>query len=94
MHRLVQQLKSEGNLQAATDLVETYGVQIEPELHRQVRERFLALEIAPYSGFIQPELSPVVRAGEIVDVTISYPTDFAKQQLRYSARYSFLPSYN
>jgi dipeptidyl-peptidase III len=90
----IQRIKSEGDFESARDLVETYGVRVDPELHREVLERYRALNVAPYAGFIQPELTPVMRDEEIVDVRIEYPTDFTAQQLRYSAKYSFLPTYN
>jgi dipeptidyl-peptidase III len=89
----VQRIKSEGDLPAARALVETFGVRIEPALHSEIRARYAALKLAPQRGFIQPELVPVTSADQIVDVRIEYPTDFAAQQLRYSAKYSFLPSY-
>ncbi len=92
--REIQRIKSEGDLESARDLVEAYGVHIEPELHKQIRERYQMLRVAPYAGFIQPELVAVRKADEIVDVRIEYPTDFVAQQLRYAARYSFLPTYN
>jgi dipeptidyl-peptidase-3 len=90
----IQRIKSEGDFESARDLVETHGVHVERELHSEVLERYRALHVAPYAGFIQPELTPVMRGEEIVDVEISYPSDFAAQQLRYSARYGFLPTYN
>jgi dipeptidyl-peptidase-3 len=90
----IQRIKSEGDFAAARDLVETYGVQIEPELHKQVRERYSVLKVAPYAGFIQPELVPVLENEQIVDVRIEYPEDFMAQELRYAAKYSFLPTYN
>ncbi|MFT3926072.1 MAG: hypothetical protein QM778_26245 [Myxococcales bacterium] len=90
----IQRIKSEGDFESARDLVETHGVQLDEELHKQVRERYQALKVAPYAGFIQPELVPVKKGDEIVDVHIEYPTDFVAQQLRYAARYSFLPTYN
>ena len=90
----IQRIKSEGDFAAARDLVETYGVKIDPELHRQVRERYDVLKVAPYAGFIQPELVPVLEGDQIVDVRIEYPEDFTAQELRYAAKYSFLPTYN
>jgi dipeptidyl-peptidase-3 len=92
--REIQRIKSEGDFESARDLVETHGVQLDPELHKQIVERYQALKVAPYAGFIQPELVPVKKGDEIVDVRIEYPTDFAAQQLRYAARYSFLPTSN
>jgi dipeptidyl-peptidase-3 len=87
----IQRIKSQGDLAAARDLVETYGVRLEPALHREIRARYAALNVPPYAAFLQPELKPVTKADQIVDVRIEYPTDFASQQLRYSAKYSFLP---
>lgn len=87
----VQRIKSQGDLASARALVEEYGVRIEPTLHAEIRARYAALKLAPHAGFIQPELVPVTKADQIVDVRIEYPHDFAAQQLRYSAKYAFLP---
>ena len=93
--REIQRIKSEGDLVAGRELVERYGVRVDPELHREVLARVESLDIAPYAGFINPDLEPVIdAAGEIVDVRIHYPEDFAGQQLGYSERYSFLPEDN
>ena len=69
-------------------------MKVDPELHAEVRERYAALNIPPYSGFINPRLVPVERNGEIVDVRIEYPDDFASQMLEYAEKYSFLPTWN
>lgn len=93
----VQRIKSEGDLKAAQQLVETFGVQVDPALHREVRARFQALNLAPYTGFVQPRLVAVkapLGGDDVVDVRIEYPTDFVAQQLDYSARYGFLPTAN
>ena len=90
----IQRIKSEGDFESARDLVESHGVQLEPALHRQILERYQALRVAPYSGFIQPKLVPVLEGERIVDVKLEYPTDFTAQQLEYSAKYSFLPTSN
>ncbi len=90
--REVQRIKSEGDFESGRDLVETYGVRVDPALHKEVRERYALLGVAPYAGFIQPTLVPVKQGEQIVDVRIEYPEDFMKQQLDYSARYSFLPT--
>ncbi len=89
--REVQRSKSEGDYPAARELVETYGVRVDPELHAEVLERVKELEIAPYCGCINPTLKPVVEGAEIVDVVIEYPIDFSEQQLEYSREHSFLP---
>ncbi len=92
--REVQRIKSEGDFESGRDLVETYGVRVDPAVHKEVRERYALLGVAPYAGFIQPSLVPVKQGEQIVDVRIEYPEDFMKQQLDYSARYSFLPPFH
>jgi dipeptidyl-peptidase-3 len=89
--REVQRIKSQGDYPAAQALVENYGVKIDPGLHKEVLERAAKLDIAPYAGFINPELHPVVdAAGEITDIEIVYPDDFAGQMLAYSRDYGHL----
>src|SRR5690606_31254136 len=92
--RELQRIKSQGDRAADARLVETYGVEVDQALHAEVLERYAALDIPPYSGFINPVLTPVEDGGEIVDVEISYPTDFAAQMLEYAERYSALPTWN
>ena len=92
--REIQRIKSQGDFEAGRDLVETYGVQVDPELHAQVLERFEKLGIAPYGGFINPKLVPMMEGDEIVDVEIEYPDDFTEQMLYYGQEYSLLPTYN
>jgi dipeptidyl-peptidase-3 len=86
----IQRITSEGDYEAARNLVETYGVQVDPELHREVLDRYSKLHLAPYGGFINPVLTPVVENGKIVDVKIDYPVDYVKQMLYYGKAYSFL----
>jgi dipeptidyl-peptidase-3 len=86
----VQRITSEGDYEAARNLVENYGVQIDQELHKEVLERFSKLNMAAYGGFINPVYTPVIEDGEIVDIKIEYPTDYVKQMLRYGKDYSFL----
>lgn len=88
--REIQRITSEGDYQAARDLVETYGVKVDPELHREVLERYRRLNLAPYAGFINPVYEPVVENGKIVDVKISYPEDYVQQMLYYGKKYSAL----
>jgi dipeptidyl-peptidase III len=90
----VQRIKSEGDYEAGRALVETHGVKVDREVHDQVLRRYEALKIAPYAGFINPRLVPVLRGEEIVDVDVEYPDSFVKQMLEYSEKYSFLPTYN
>jgi dipeptidyl-peptidase-3 len=86
----IQRITSEGDYEAARNLIETYGVQVDPELHREVLDRYSKLKLAPYGGFINPVLTPVVEGGKIVDVKIDYPVDYVKQMLDYGKAYSFL----
>ncbi|HUU29287.1 MAG TPA: dihydrofolate reductase [archaeon] len=92
--REVQRIKSQGDYVAGRHLVETYGVKVDRELNEEVAERYRKLGIAPYSGFINPVLTPVTEGGRIVDVKIEYPEDFTGQMLYYAKEYSFLPTYN
>lgn len=90
----MQRIKSEGDYEAGRDLVERYAVQVDPELHKEVRDRYYALGIEPYGGFVNPEYELVEQDGRIVDVKISYPADYVGQMLAYSRDYSFLPNVN
>lgn len=93
--REIQRLKSEGDFAAAEALVEGYGVKVDQGLRDEVHRRVEALNIAPYSGFINPRLVPVVNeAGEITDVKVEYPADFMEQHLGYGKNYSFLKTEN
>lgn len=90
----IQRIKSEGDFEAGREIVEKYAVKIDPELHKEVLERYAKLGIAPYGGFVNPEYELVREGEEIVDVKISYPANFTEQQLDYAHNYSFLPSLN
>lgn len=90
----VQRIKSEGDYKTGKELVETYGVKVDPELHAEVKERYAKLNLAPYGGFVNPNLIPVEENGEITDVKVEYPDDYVGQMMEYSTNYSFLPVYN
>ena len=92
--REIQKIKSEGDYEAGKNLVENYGVKVDQALHKEILERYKKLNIAPYAGFINPMLVPVMNGDEIIDVKIEYPDDFTKQMLLYAKEYSFLPTYN
>ncbi|WP_394368335.1 dipeptidyl-peptidase 3 family protein [Gallalistipes aquisgranensis] len=92
--REIQRIKSEGDFAAGRDLVETYGVKVDPKLHAEVLERYARLRLEPYAGFINPVYKPVMENGEIIDIKIEYPTDYPAQMMEYSRNYSFLPSRN
>lgn len=90
----LQRIKSEGDFEAIRDLIETYAVKVDPDLHAEVRERYAALNIPSYSAFINARLVPVEQDGEIIDVRVEYPEDFTEQMLEYADEYSFLPTWN
>lgn len=91
----IQRIKSEGDYAAARDLVETYGVQIEPVLHKEILARYERLRLSPYKGFINPVYTAVRDAeGNITDVTVSYDEAYDAQMLRYSRDYNTLPDVN
>ena len=90
----VQRIKSEGDFEAGKALVEKYAVKIDPELHKEVLERYATLGIKPYSGFINPIYTLVEEDGKVVDVKVEYPDNYVEQMLYYSANYSNLPTIN
>lgn len=91
----IQRIKSEGDFEAAKQLVENYGVKIDPRLHEEILERYKKLNLAPYKGFVNPVMRLEKNAqGEVTDVTLDYTEGYAAQMLRYSRDYSYLNSYN
>lgn len=92
--REIQRIKSEGDYEAGKKLVETYGVKVDKELHKEVLERYKKLNVAPYRGFINPVLIPIEKDGKIIDVQVKYPANFDEQMLYYAKNYSYLPTYN
>ena len=87
----VQRIKSEGDYEAGRALVETYGVNINAEIHAEVLERYKRLDIAPYKGFLNPRMLPVHNAkGEVVDISLDYSESYDEQMLRYSRQYGTL----
>jgi dipeptidyl-peptidase III len=89
--RELQRIKSEGDYEAGKALIEKYGVKVDPDIHAEVLQRSEKLNVAPYAGFINPELVPVMKGDSIQDIEVQYPTDFTKQMLYYGETYSFLP---
>lgn len=91
----IQRIKSEGDYEGARKLVETYGVQVDAKVHKEILERYARLKLSPYKGFINPVYKAVHDAqGNITDVTINYDEAFDAQNLRYSHDYHFLPLVN
>lgn len=87
----IQRIKSEGDYNAARNMVETYGVRIDFSLHKEILERYQKLNIAPYKGFINPRMEPVFDdKGNIIDVKLDYTETYTHQMLRYSKEYGLL----
>ena len=87
----IQRIKSEGDFEAARQLVEQYAVKVDPVLHKEVLDRYRKLNLAPYKGFINPWLLPVYDAdGKIQDVLVNYSETYDHQMLRYSSEYATL----
>ncbi|MFR9523191.1 MAG: dihydrofolate reductase [Rikenellaceae bacterium] len=90
----IQRIKSEGDYLAGKNLVETHAIKIDPELHRELLDRYASLNIEPYGGFINPDFELVEQGGNIIDVVISEPMSYEEQMLHYSTSYSPLPNIN
>jgi dipeptidyl-peptidase-3 len=87
----VQRIKSEGDFNAARQLVEQYAIKVDPALHQEILDRYQQLNLAPYKGFLNPMLLPQYDAqGEITDITPYYGESYAHQMLRYSSEYATL----
>ena len=86
----IQRIKSEGDFEAGKALVEKYAVNIDPELHKEVIERYTALNLKPYGGFVNPDIIPVLKNGKVVDYKVEYTDDYLGQMLKYGAEYSAL----
>jgi len=87
----IQRIKSEGDFKAGRNLIEKYGVKVDPKLHAEILERYKKLNLAPYTGFVNPNLIPILDAdSEIADIKIEYVDDYLGQMLYYGKNYSFL----
>ena len=86
----IQRIKSEGDYEAGKKLIETYAVHIDPELHKEVLERYKALGLKPYGGFVNPEIVPVMKDGAAVDYEVVYTDDYLGQMLQYGKKYGTL----
>lgn len=91
----IQRIKSEGDFEGAKKMVETYGVKVDLEIHKEIRERYAALNIAPYKGFVNPIYEAVKdNDGKITDIKVRYDETFEQQMIRYAKDYSSLPTLN
>jgi len=90
----IQRIKSEGDYESGKNMVEKYGVKIDYALHKEALERFNKLNIPPYTGFINPNLVPVLKNNSIIDIKVEYNQNYIQQMLDYSTKYSFLPNLN
>jgi dipeptidyl-peptidase-3 len=90
----VQRIKSEGDYEAGKRLVEQYGVKVDPEIHKEVRERYARLDLAPYGGFLNPVLEPVMEGEQLKDIKVTYPDNYTEQMLNYAKNFAYLPAYN
>ena len=87
----IQRIKSEGDYEAAKAMVEKYGVKVDAGTHKEILARYEKLGIAPYKGFINPRMNPVMDAsGNIVDVKLDYTEEYSHQMMRYSREYGLL----
>jgi len=88
----IQRIKSEGDYEAGKSLVENYGVKVDKTLHDEVLKRYSGLNLAPYTGFVNPYLLPVLNdKGQITDIRVEYTDDYLGQMICYGNTYSFLP---
>jgi len=92
--REIQRIKSQGDYKAGKNLIENYGVKIDQDLHKEILARYAKLSIAPYAGFIQPKVVPVMEGDKIIDVKVLFPDNFTEQMLEYGKNYALLPTYN
>jgi dipeptidyl-peptidase III len=87
----IQRIKSEGDFTAGKNLIENYGVKVDPVLHTEILERYKKLNLAPYTGFVNPNLVPVFDGkGAMTDLQVEYTDDYLGQMLLYGKKYSFL----
>lgn len=88
----IQRIKSEGDFEAGRGLIENYGVKIDQDLHTEILERYATLNLAPYTGFVNPQLTAVYDSeGRMTDVVVEYTDDCLGQMMYYGRNYAFLP---
>ena len=88
----IQRIKSEGDFEAGKKIIEDFGVKVDQQLHAEILERYAKLNLAPYTGFVNPVLIPVYDSnGAITDIIVEYVNDYLGQMMYYGKNYSFLP---
>lgn len=91
----IQRVKSEGDFESGKKIIEDFGVKVDAQLHTEILERYAKLNLAPYTGFVNPMLIPVYDTnGGITDITVEYLNDYLSQMMYYGKNYSFLPVKN
>ena len=88
--KMVQDIKSYGKLAEAKKLVETYAIHIDPELHKEVKDRYSLLEVHPYSGFINPKFHIIKENNQVIDIELDYSQTYMEQMLEYGKKYRIL----
>ncbi|WP_405201775.1 dipeptidyl-peptidase 3 family protein [Dokdonia sp. LLG6352-1] len=88
--RETQRITSEGDYEAAKNLVEDYGVQVDQDIHKEVLARNSQFKSAPYSGFVNPAIVPTMDGEEITGFSIQQPESFESQMLEYASKYGSL----
>ncbi len=89
----IQRIKSEGDYDAAKNIVEGYGVEIDIDLHKEVLERFEKLQVPPFTGFLNPNINLVYEGEDVVDVKVDYNTNYTKQMLKYSKCFNTIKTF-
>lgn len=88
--KMVQDIKSYGKLAEAKKLVETYAIHIDPELHKEVKDRYSLLDVHPYSGFINPKFHLIKENNQVIDIELDYSQTYLEQMLEYGKKYRIL----
>jgi dipeptidyl-peptidase-3 len=88
--KMVQDIKSYGKLAEAKKLVETYAIHIDPDLHKEVKDRYSLLDVHPYSGFINPKFHLIKENNQVIDIELDYSQTYMEQMLEYGKKYRIL----
>jgi dipeptidyl-peptidase-3 len=87
----IQRIKSEGDFEGGKNIIENFGVKVDASIHNELLDRYAKLNLAPYTGFVNPKLVPILDGkGEITDIKVEYTDDYLGQMMDYGKKYSFL----